>query len=137
MKRYLIFGALMALVCHQQKVCGQTVDWFTGGNTSLNPNTSFLGTTDGVPINFRTNNTRRLRLNNTVSYTIGPFAAQAKNGALGLCPDGIMWTTGPGPFSLLHLADATVDNMQVYGYRPWMRNPSAGSGLAHHLHRQR
>src|SRR5690606_26046363 len=47
---------------------------------------------------------------------------QAKIGALGLCPNGTMWTTGPGPFSLLHLADATADNMQVYGYRPWMRN---------------
>ena len=69
MKQYVMFGALMVLTCHQQKVCGQTVDWFTGGNNGLNPGTSFLGNTDGVPINFRTNNLLRMRLNNTMSYT--------------------------------------------------------------------
>jgi hypothetical protein len=121
MKQYVMFGALMVLICHQQKVSGQTVDWFTGGNTGLNPGTSFLGTTDGVPINFRTNNLLRMRMNHTTSYTIGSFAAQAKNGALGLSPNNTLWANGPGPFSRLHLHDGTT-SVLASPYRPWMDN---------------
>jgi hypothetical protein len=41
MKRHMILGAMIALTYQPIEVCGQTVDWFTGGNTSLNPVTSF------------------------------------------------------------------------------------------------
>jgi hypothetical protein len=121
MKQYVMFGALMVLTCHQQKVCGQTVDWFTGGNNGLNPGTSFLGNTDGVPINFRTNNLLRMRLNNTMSYTIGSYTLQPKNGAVGLSPNNTLWVNGPGPFSRLHLHDGTTSVLQS-PYRPWMDN---------------
>ncbi|MDX9750036.1 MAG: tail fiber domain-containing protein [Flavobacteriales bacterium] len=116
-----MFGVLMALACHQQKVCGQTVDWFTGGNTGLNPATSFLGTADGVPLNFRTDNLVRARLNQTTSYTIGSFGAQVANGYLGLSPNNTLWANGPGPFSRLHLHDGTTAVLQA-PYRPWMDN---------------
>jgi hypothetical protein len=36
--------------------------WFTGGNAATNPATDSLGTTDDVPLNFRVNNQRALRL---------------------------------------------------------------------------
>jgi len=38
------------------------VGWSLNGNTATNPATNFLGTTDDVPLIFRTNNTKALRL---------------------------------------------------------------------------
>jgi hypothetical protein len=39
--------------------------WQTGGNAGLVPGGSFLGTTDGAPLDFRVNNQRALRLQST------------------------------------------------------------------------
>lgn len=69
----------------------------------------------------RTNATQRLRLNATQSYTIGSFATQTKDGALGLSPNNTLWTNGPGPFSRLHLHDGTTAVLTA-AYRPWMDN---------------
>ncbi|MCW5900591.1 MAG: hypothetical protein KIT10_15100 [Flavobacteriales bacterium] len=80
-------------------------------------------------MDIRTFNVQRFRLNHTTSYTIGSFATQAKNGALGLSPNGTLWANGPGPFSLLHLADAD-DNAQQFGFRDWQRNGITFTGNA-------
>ncbi len=104
MKRYIVFGALMVLMIGQHKVLGQTVDWFTGGNTGLNSTTSFLGTTDGVPINFRTNNLRRMRLINTLSTIINGFPTAPRDGFLLLSTRQDAYTNAlsRAPFTRLH-----------------------------------
>jgi hypothetical protein len=133
MKRSLIAGVLFTLSALQLAVNGQTVDWFTGGNTSLDPATSFLGTTDGVPINLRTNNLLRARLNNTTSYVISNpfFGLQVSDGYLGLSPNNTLWTSAPGPFSRLHLHDGLTGVLQS-GYRTWMRNGVTFTGNRDH-----
>ena len=73
------------------------------------------------PIDFSTANLLRVRLNGNVTGPIGSFAAQAKNGALGLSPNNTLWTNGPGPFSRLHLHDGTT-SVWSSSYRPWMDN---------------
>jgi len=100
--------------------------WQTIGNAGLNPTTNFLGTTDNKPMNIRTEDIRRFRLNFDESYTIGSFTSQAKNGSLLLSPDvDQFYTNGaPGPFSLIHVA-AADDNAQEGSYRNWM-----GTGIS-------
>ena len=129
MKQQLKYGVLLTLIGLQLQLNAQTVDWFTGGNTGLNPTTSFLGTINGVPINFRTNNLLRMRLNHTLSNSINGFPAAPRNGFLGLAGRPDFWTAGGsvGPFSRLHLSDDVGTNTaliyaQQIGYRPWMRN---------------
>lgn len=125
MKRTLIWmGALLV-------ASGASAQpWNLPGNGGTNPSTNYVGTTDNNALMLRTNATQRLRINANQSYTIGSFAAQVKDGAVGLCPNNSMWSTGPGPFSSLHLAANTSDNMQAYGYRPWMQNGITLTGNA-------
>lgn len=107
--------------------------WLTGGNVITGVG-DYLGTAAGsnqplrlttipatLPIEFRTANVLRMRMNPTVSYTIGSFAAQAKNGALGLSPNNTLWVNGPGPHSRLHLHDGGT-GVLPWAYRPWMDN---------------
>jgi len=75
-----------------------------------------------LPIEFRTANIERMRLNPTVNYTIGSFATQNANGYLGLSPNATLWTApSPGPFSRLHLHDGLTSVLDA-SYRPWMDN---------------
>ncbi len=95
--------------------------------------TDFLGWNNGngfplsiahkgsYPIQFRTNNTLRAILNANGTYTIGSFAAQNADGYLGLSPNTNLWSSGPGPFSRLHLHDGTTAVL-TSSYRPWMKN---------------
>ena len=39
--------------------------WSLTGNTSVNPSTTFIGTTDNTPVTFRTANTERMRIDGT------------------------------------------------------------------------
>jgi hypothetical protein len=75
---------------------------------------------------WRTNNTQRMRLNQNVSTAVNGWGSTAKNGFLGLSPNGSLWDTGPGIFSRLHLDDAT--GVLTSTYRPWMRNGVYMSG---------
>ncbi|MBI3258338.1 MAG: hypothetical protein HYZ54_02485 [Ignavibacteriae bacterium] len=45
--------------------------WSLTGNTAINPAINFLGTTDGQPVIFRTNNTERMRILSTGNIGIG------------------------------------------------------------------
>ncbi len=83
-----------------------------------------LSTIPSLPIEFRTANTLRMRLNETTSYTIGNaiFGLQNADGYLGLSPNASLWTApSPGPFSRLHLHDGAGAPLQL-SYRPWMDN---------------
>ncbi len=73
------------------------------------------------PIEWYTDNTRRMRLQQTATYPIGSFANQLKYGSLLLSPkvDGFYNNGAKGPFSLLHLAAGDY-NAQQASYRPWM-----------------
>ncbi|MBL0127299.1 MAG: tail fiber domain-containing protein [Flavobacteriales bacterium] len=85
-------------------------------------------TKNNFPINFRTADIDRMRLNETVTTTINGYTT-AKNGFLGLSPTGTFWSGGlgnPGPFSRLHLDDG--GNPLLGTYRPWMRNGIYMSG---------
>jgi hypothetical protein len=97
--------------------------WLTQGNANIVAGTHFLGTTNAAPVDLRTDSIHRMRLLPDAMYDIGPFTNQEKNGNLLLSPDVEQFyaNSGPGPYSLLHLADAD-DNAQQWGYRPWMRN---------------
>ena len=65
MKIAILLAALAILASTSTKAQGPP-DWNTIGNNTLNPVTSFLGNTDGIPINFRTNNVLRMRLNESL-----------------------------------------------------------------------
>ncbi|MEZ4778906.1 MAG: hypothetical protein R2786_05925 [Flavobacteriaceae bacterium] len=43
----------------------ESKDWKLSGNSGTNPVTDFIGTTDNIPLRFRTNNTERLEITNT------------------------------------------------------------------------
>jgi hypothetical protein len=51
--------------------------WALGGNTAVDPTTTFLGTTDNSTVAFRTNNVERLRIDGTTgNVSIGTTNAQ-------------------------------------------------------------
>ncbi|MCB0456121.1 MAG: hypothetical protein R2776_00315 [Flavobacteriaceae bacterium] len=43
----------------------ESKDWKLSGNSGTNPVTDFIGTTDNIPLRFRTNNTERLEITNS------------------------------------------------------------------------
>ncbi|MGB6048908.1 MAG: hypothetical protein WBG34_15025 [Flavobacteriales bacterium] len=118
MKRQLITVLCIAVAVWAHS---QSPEWLTSGNTGQHPVLDFLGNQDPVPMNIRTDNVRRMRLNFGETYGIGSFPNQAKYGSLLLCPkvDGFYNNGAKGPYSLLHLA-ADNYNAQQASYRPWM-----------------
>jgi len=63
--------------------------WLLGGNAGTDPATHFLGTTDDLPLVFRTNNTERLRILPDGSVGIGTDIPNAKTHIVG----GPIWTS--------------------------------------------
>lgn len=97
---------------------GWSQDWNTGGNASLSPTNSFLGTTDGVPVNFRTSNVLRSTLYNGTSATINSFTGINQAGFWGIGRNA--YTFGSvGPYSRVHIGDYNAPNWQG-GYRDYM-----------------
>ncbi|MCB9168128.1 MAG: hypothetical protein H6595_11720 [Flavobacteriales bacterium] len=125
MKKYLLFVALSA-----PAIGAIAQYWNDTGNGAVVPGTNFLGSTNNAALDVQTNAIRRLTLIPDATYTIGSFSSLVRDGSLLLSPDVDLFYTngGPGPFSLLHLADGTGDNSQTNGYRPWMRNGITFSG---------
>lgn len=114
----------------------QSAEWLTTGNTGQNALTDFLGNTDGIPMNIRTQDIRRFTLLPDAAYTIGnpgDFPSQVRDGALLLSPDvdGFISGGAPGPFTALHLAGVGV-NWQEQTFRPWMRNGVTFTGNSDH-----
>ena len=99
----------------------QSSQWLTTGNTGQDDDLDYLGNQDAVPMNIRTEDIRRFRLNFDESYSIGSFLGQQKYGALLLSPrvDQFHLNGAKGPYSLLHIADAD-NNAQQASYRDWM-----------------
>lgn len=95
--------------------------WLTLGNTNIVAGTHFLGTTNGAPVDLRTDSVHRARLLPDANYDIGDFTGLDKSGRLLLSPNVEQFYSenGPGPFSLLHLA-AAQNNAQQFSYRDWM-----------------
>ncbi len=84
----------------------------------MDPINSFLGNTDGVPINFRTNNLLRMRLTETLVNQNWAWYQQNNLDFSGHL--GIGNPTPQRPLTYLHLNSAGLTGITV-GYRPWMR----------------
>ena len=140
--KHLFLGVLLLST---GKMVGQVS---TASNVAAGPN-DFLGwdntfpTNDfplrirhdlNQPIQWFTDSIQRMQLWRTQSSAINGFSGIRQNGFLGISPQPQFYSSTVGPFSRLHLTDSISDDpvnyAQQYGYRPWMRNPSAGSGLA-------
>ena len=105
-------------------VSAQSAEWLTSGNTGQHPVNDFLGNTDAIPMNIRTQDILRFRLLPDANYAIGLFPPQVKDGSLllGGDVDSFYANGGPGPFSALHLVHPNTSNAQARGFRPWMQN---------------
>ena len=121
MKRQFVFSLALMLgtgALHAQ--------WMETGNSGLNQNTFFLGTTDNEGVTLRTDDIMRMRLYGTQNSTINTSFNVRQNGYLGISNQPLFFSSTVGPFSRLHLADSCNNNpihyAQVYGFRPWMRN---------------
>ncbi len=57
---------------------GGTSGWDLIGNSGTNGSTNFLGTTDNVPLSFRTGNTERVRINTSGNVGIGTSYAASR-----------------------------------------------------------
>ncbi len=125
--KHLILGALLAGsvdAAGQASVLGNsgTSSDFLGWDGTSSNNFALQVRHDlDQPIEWWTENARRMRLSFNETYGIGAFANQQKFGSLLLCPkvDGFYNNGAKGPFSLLHLA-ADDHNDQQASYRPWM-----------------
>ena len=70
-KHYLTHAvAITVLMCMNTKTFSQT-DWHITGNSGTNVTNNFVGTTDNVPLAFRTNNAVRMRINGNGNIGIG------------------------------------------------------------------
>jgi len=113
MKIAILLAALAILASTSTKAQGPP-DWNTIGNNTLNPVTSFLGNTDGIPINFRTNNVLRMRLNESLpGQPVNNFPNVDLSGHL-----GIGAPVPPQALSFLHINN---NGSFFAGFRPWMR----------------
>ncbi len=122
----------MALCLSVTVVRSQTY-WETTGNTGMDPVTNFIGNTDNQPMNVRTDDDWRLRVNKTQNYVVNSsFGAKTANGWMLLSPDIANFLSGAnGPYSLLHLAAAT-NNAQTSSDRPWMNVGMTLTGNSDH-----
>lgn len=124
---------LGAILCMAVQV--QAQNWLTGGNVTGGGN--FLGAAAGstaplrlttipatLPIEFRTANLLRMRLNPTQTYgTLNGYLNVNADGNLLISPNNNFMSTTVGPFTRLHLADGVSGaNNSAAGFRPKMRN---------------
>lgn len=126
MNKQIAWATAVALAM-AQPVMGQ---WLTTGNNGLSWTTNFLGTTDGVPINFRTDNLFRARINPRMIYpSLNSFTNIPADGFTLITPDNGILSQVKGPFSRLHLAEGgTTGNAEELGFRPWMKNGISYTG---------
>ena len=99
--------------------------WNDTGNPSVIPGTNFLGSINPAPLDFRTANRFRARINEAVTYpSLNSFTNIPADGFTLITPDnGFLGQAPRGPFSRLHLAEGgTSGNAEQWGYRPWQKN---------------
>lgn len=127
-------------------------NWNTGGNL-INLNTQYLGcnanstqalrltTVPNFPIELRTNNIQRARLNGSLTGPMGPsnqFPSVNRDGyfLLSGTADAFTNVNSRAPFTRLHLVDQGVNSLdpvqyaQQQGFRPWQRNGITFTGNA-------
>lgn len=81
--------------------------WLTGGNSGTTPGTNFLGTTDNLPVNFRTNNVQRMTV----------------------LADGNVGINIAAPTSKLHVVDNSQNNPAVIANNTNTTNATASNGI--------
>lgn len=81
--------------------------WLTSGNGSTTPGTDFLGTTDNLPLNFRTSNTQRMTV--------------LANGNVGI--------NTAAPTSKLHVVDNAQNNPTIQANNTNVTNATASNGI--------
>jgi len=113
----LVAFAATALNCNAQF-------WNDTGNPSVILGTNFLGSINPAPLDFRTANRFRARINEAVTYpSLNSFTNIPADGFTLITPDNGFLSQVKGPFSRLHLAEGgTTGNAEQWGYRPWQRN---------------
>jgi len=96
-----------------------TRNWLLSGNTSTNPATDFLGTTDAIDLILKTNNTQRLKIENAVSPTTGTsgdiLIGSTTNGTLKASRELILREDGDAfGSSILRLRNRNAENGVIY-----------------------
>lgn len=113
--------------------------WDRGGNTFAPGGGNVFGTFFSSPIYHFTDSQLRLKMNDNVTNSVNTLPLLPRNGFIGIGPDlGGVWTTGPGPFSLLHL-NGSGTFVQQGGYRNWMQTGvtlTSNNDLAYMGHKQ-
>ena len=98
-------------------------EWFGADNSSTIP--LEIRHNANQPIDWYTNALHRMRLYPANSTTLNTFNVP-RHGFVGISQQPLFFSSGPGPFSRLHLVDSVDNNISTYaqdpGYRPWMRN---------------
>ena len=117
MKRQFFAAASLLLMLN---ATAQVTPWVLPRNATTDPLNDFVGTTDNFELVFRTDDLFRFRLNKTETYgTLGGFTSVPANGFALISPSDNFINNAPGPYSLLHIADAD-NNAQQASYRDWM-----------------
>ncbi|MBS1547362.1 MAG: tail fiber domain-containing protein [Bacteroidetes bacterium] len=112
MRKYMMLVAFVAAALNSNAQF-----WNDTGNPGVIPGTNFLGSINPAPLDFRTNNIRRMQLLPTLTaQTIGTYTNENLSGNLGI--GAFTGANVPRPFSLLHLDNG---GNQFSGYRPWHR----------------
>lgn len=97
--------------------------WYEFGNSGLNENNDFLGTTDNDGVTFRTDDLMRMRLYKQQTNTINNFPLIDQSGFVAISGDPNFFPNTIGAFTRLHLADETEGlNSEEAVYREWMKN---------------
>ncbi|MCO5273403.1 MAG: tail fiber domain-containing protein [Flavobacteriales bacterium] len=120
MRKYLMLVAFAAAALNSNAQF-----WNDTGNPGVIPGTNFLGSINPAPLDFRTANRFRARINEAVTYpSLNTFTNIPADGFTLITPDnGFLGQAPRGPFSRLHLAErGTTGNAEQWGYRPWQRN---------------
>lgn len=126
-----------------------STDWTIEGNTGTDPNTNFVGTTDGNDFVTRTNNTERMRVTSAGNVGVGEANPQATFEVAGNLVIGDTYTGGtgvaqPGGLTIegrTILGDDdfyySLDKLVVYGNTNWVpTSPTStdnGNGLFYAL----
>lgn len=101
--------------------------WYRGGNNfggTTPPGANIFGTLWNSPIYTQTFDVTRMRLNGNLNANISVYPNNNVNGYLGLgtfIQGGVNFWENNSPFSQLHLVGRQGNEIQNFGYRPWMQ----------------